>query len=194
MSELIFNRILLEKYNQTLSIILIISVALNLFLSVIFLGTINKPTLIVYSEEGSIGVLKSKNFKVDEALIDDFTKMMVGQYLNFTSTSLPQQINGISPYLSVKAKQAILDAYKHNQLTIEKEGIGQQFVISSIQVTKKSNPYWVEISGQRTLYVNGNNKTVPITYIFEIKKIKPNESNPYGLMLNDVIQKKENPL
>jgi len=191
MSELIFNRILLEKYNQTLSIILIISVSLNLFLAVIVLGVANKPTLMVYSEEGSIGVLKSKNFKVDEGLLEDFTKMMVGQYLNFTSTSLPQQIDGISQYLSVKAKQAVLDAYKHNQLTIEKEGIGQQFVVSGIQITKKNNPYWVEISGQRTLYVNGNNKTVPITYIFEIKKIKPNESNPYGLMLNDVIQKKE---
>jgi hypothetical protein len=192
MSELIFNRILLEKYNQTLSIILIISVSLNLFLAVIVLGVVNKPSLIVYSDEGSVGVLKAKNFKVDEGLLGDFTKMIVSQYLNFTSTSLPQQIDGISQYLSVKAKQAILDAYKHNQLTIEKEGIGQQFVINGIQITKKSNPYWVEISGQRTLYVNGNNKTIPISYIFEIKKIKPGESNPYGLMLNDVIQKKEN--
>jgi hypothetical protein len=191
MNELIFNRTLLEKHNQTLAILIIISVTINLFLAIIVLGTVNKPSLIVYSDEGEIGVLKVKNFKMDESILQNFTKMIVSQYLNFTSESLPNQIEGIAPFLSVKAQQTIFDAYKHNQLTIEKDGISQQFVISNIEITRKSNPFWVEVRGERTLYVNNNSKTSTITYIFEIKKIKPTESNPYGLLVNDVVQKKD---
>ncbi len=191
MSELIFNRTILEKYNQILSILIIISVSVNLLLVVIVLGIVNKPSLMVYSNEGEIGVLKSKNLKMDEAMLQGFTKMIVGQYLNFTTGSLSQQIEGIAQYLSVKAKQAITDAYKHNQSTIEKDGISQQFVINTIDITRKSNPFWVEVKGERTLYVNGNNKTILVTYVFEIKKVKSSESNPYGLLVNDVIQKKD---
>ncbi|MBF0489360.1 MAG: hypothetical protein HQL15_01910 [Candidatus Omnitrophica bacterium] len=194
MSELIFNRTILEKYNQTLSLLIILSLSVNFLLVGIILNLINKPPLIVYSSEGDIGILKAKNFKMDEAMLQGFTKMIVSQYLNFSSTSLPNQIEGIAPYLSVKAKEAILDAYKHHQLSIEKDGISQQFVINNIEITKKSNPYWMEIAGVRTLYVNGNNKTVPISYIFEIKKIKPSELNPYGLLVNNVIQKKDKAL
>ena len=191
MSELIFNRTLLEKHNQTLAILIIVSISINLLLAVIVMCTVNKPSLIVYSDEGDFAVLKVKNYKMDESVLQSFTKMIVSQYLNFTSESLPGQIEGITPYLAVKAQQDILNAYKHNQLTIEKEGISQQFVVSNVEITKKSNPYWMEVSGERTLYVNGNSKTTPVTYIFEIKKIKPNESNPYGLLVNDVVQKKD---
>ncbi|MBF0490437.1 MAG: hypothetical protein HQL15_07420 [Candidatus Omnitrophica bacterium] len=194
MSELIFNRIILEKYNQTLSILIVFSLLVNLLLVGITFKLINKPPLIVYSGEGDISVLKAKSFKMDEALLQGFTKMIVSQYLNFSSTSLPNQIEGIAPYLSIKTKEAIVDAYQHHQLSIEKDGISQQFVINTIEMTKKNNPYWMEVAGVRTLYVNGNNKAVPIRYIFEIKKIKPSESNPYGLLVNDVIQKKDKAL
>ncbi len=191
MSELIFNRTILEKYNQILSILIIVSVIVNLLLVITVLGVINRPPMLVYSNEGELKVLKVTNLKMDEAMLQDFTKMIVSQYFNFTATSLSQQIEGISQYLSVKAKQEIMDAYKHSQSVIQKEGISQQFAINKMDITRKSNPFWVEVNGSRTLYVNGNNKTIPVTYILEIKKVKTSESNPYGLLVNDVIQKKD---
>ncbi len=191
MSELVLNRTILEKYNQILAILILSSMFVILLLVIVVLGVVNKPPIIVYSNDGELKVLKVVNLKMDEAMLQGFTKMIVSQYFNFTATSLSQQIEGISQYLSVKAKQEITDAYKHSQSAIQKDGISQQFVINTMDITRKSNPFWVEITGSRTLYVNGNNKTIPVTYIFEIKKVKTSETNPYGLLVNDVMQKKD---
>ena len=114
--------------------------------------------------------------------------MIAGQYLSFSGLSLPQQIEGIKPYLASKPVENILASFKNNQAAIEKENISQQFVVNAITITKKTNPFWLEVEGSRNIHANGNDKSVPITYILEIKKVIPTEQNPYGFLMTDIIE------
>jgi len=189
MSELVFNRVILEKNNRTLTLLAIVSLLLNFVLVLGIMRVYQKPPLIVYAKEGQISVLKTKTLQTDEALLKDFIKLIVGQYLSFTADSLPNQIEGIRPYLAPKPAEAILDSYKNNQAFIQKENISQQFVINSIAITKTSNPFWVEVQGVRNIHANGNDKSIPMTYVFEIRKTNSTETNPYGFLMTDVIEK-----
>ncbi len=191
MSELVFNRVILERNNQILSLLGVISLSLNLLLVFAFIQKSAKPPLIVYAEDGRLEVLKTRDLKMDELFLKDFSKMVAGQYLSFAGNSLPQQIEGLKPYLGNKPKQSILDFYKTNQALIEKDNISQQFVINAVSITKESNPFWVEIEGIRNIHAAGDDKSMPVTYVFEIKKNKPTDLNPYGFLITDVIEKDE---
>ena len=136
-----------------------------------------------------MSVLKTKNLAVDETLLKDFAKYIAGQYLTFTADSLSKQIDDIKPYLAPKPAEAILDSFKENQAIIQKDNISQQFVINNIAITKDSNPFWVEIQGMRNIHAAGNDKTVAITYVMEVKRVKATENNPYGLIMDDIIEK-----
>ena len=189
MSEFAFNRMILEKNNRTLTFLAILSLGLNLVLVLGLMRACQRPPLVVYAKDGQIAVLKTKILEMNEALLKDFVKLIVGQYLSFTADSLPQQIEGIKPYLAPKPAEAILDSFKNNQATIEKENISQQFVVNSITITKKTDPFWVEVEGVRTIHAAGNSKNVPITYVLEIKKVNSLETNPYGFLMTDIIEK-----
>jgi hypothetical protein len=132
MSELVFNRVILEKNNQILSLLSVISISLNLLLVFGFIQKSSKPPLIVYAQDGQIEVLRTRDLKMDELFLKDFSKMIVGQYLSFAADSLPKQIEGITPYLGDKPRQTIMDSYKTNQVLIEKDNISQQFVINTV--------------------------------------------------------------
>lgn len=189
MSEIVFSRVILEKYNRILTLLVIILVGLNLILVFWLMSKSSQAPLIVFSKNGQLEVLKSNNLKMDEAFIRDFTRMIVGQYLSFSGSSLPKQIEDIKPYLAPKPTETILNAFKSNQAVIAKEGISQQFIINQITLSKKTNPFWVEVEGVRNIHANGNDKSIPITYIFEIRKIKSTEDNPYGFLMTDIIEK-----
>ena len=189
MSELVFNRIILEKNNRVLSLLMVISLALNVFLVFALTNSFARPPLIVYAKDGQISVLKTKTLGVDEALLKDFIRLIAGQYLSFAGDSLPQQIQGLKPYLAPKPIDAILKAFKDNQAVIEKQNISQQFMVKTIAITKKSNPFWVEVQGSRNIHAAGNDKIVPAAYVFEVKQIAPTETNPYGFLMTDIIEK-----
>jgi hypothetical protein len=189
MSELVFNRVILERNNRTLMILSIVSLLLNLILVLGLMKAFQKPPLVVYDQEGEITVLKTKALSVDETLLKDFIRLIAGQYLSFSVKSLPKQIDDIRPYLGFKSIQNILQAYKENQAIIESENISQQFIVDTITITKKSNPYWVEVGGIRNIHAADNDKSMPVTYIFEVKKVKSTEVNPYGFLMTDVIEK-----
>ena len=136
MSELVFNRVILERNNQALMILSAISLVLNFILVLGLLRAYQKPPLVVYAQEGEVSVLKTKNLAVDETLLKDFAKYIAGQYLTFTADSLSKQIDDIKPYLAPKPAEAILDSFKENQAIIQKDNISQQFVINNIAITK----------------------------------------------------------
>lgn len=189
MSELVFNRVLLEKHNRVLTWGLIALLGLN-FILVLWLMSISvRRPLIVFSKEGELSVLKSKDLKMDEVFLKDFVKMIAGQYLSFSVSSLPKQIEDIKAYLAPKPTESILASFKNNQTAIEKESISQQFVINTVTITKETNPFWVEVEGVRNIRASGNDKTIPMTYVMEIKKVKATESNPYGFLMTDIIEK-----
>ena len=190
MSELAFNRVILQKYSQTVSIVATVSLSLNLILAILLIATMTKPPLIVYSDDGVVSVLKTTSFKAEETQLRDFIKMVSASFLNFTPSSLPKQIEEISPFLGKNPKETILESYEENQGLIQKNGITQQFSIISLNIIKKSDPFWVEVCGVRTIFGKEASKATPITYIFEIKKTKPQASNPYGLVLTDIVEKK----
>ncbi|MDO8674750.1 MAG: TraE/TraK family type IV conjugative transfer system protein [Candidatus Omnitrophota bacterium] len=189
MSELVFNRVILEKHNRVLTWGLMILLGLNLIFVFWFMRASGQPPLIVFAKDGQLEVLKSRDLKMDEAFLKDFVKMVTGQYLSFSVSSLPKQIEGIKPYLAPKSAETILASFKNNQTVIEKESISQQFVINAIAITKKTDPFWVEVEGTRNIRASGNDKSAAVTYILEIKKIKPSEENPYGLLMTDIIEK-----
>ena len=189
MSELVFNRVILERNNRVLMILAVVSVLLNFVLVLGLLRSLQKPPLVVYYEGGEINVLKTKSLAVDETLLKDFTRLVANQYLSFSVNSLPKQIDDIRPYLGSKAIQSILQAYKDNKAIIESENISQQFIVDTITVTKNTNPFWVEVTGLSNIHTSDNDKSMPMTYIFEVTKVKSTESNPYGLLMTDVMQK-----
>ncbi|MDP2654345.1 MAG: TraE/TraK family type IV conjugative transfer system protein [Candidatus Omnitrophota bacterium] len=191
MSELAFNRVILEKNNQVLAILGIASLALNLILSIILTTAVQKPPLIVYEDTEHMSALRLKKYKIEEDIIKDFTTMIVSQYLNFNYVSLTNQIDGISPYLAPRPLDAILESYKRNQFKMEKENISQEFIVGEMKITKKKNPFWIEVQGVRVINADGNKKNDEITYIFEIGKVNPTQSNPYGLQILDVVEKKD---
>ncbi len=190
MSELVFNRVILEKNNQVLAILSVISLSLNLVLALLVTLSFQKPPLIVFEDTEHISALRLKQYKVQEEGIKSFTAMIVGQYLNFNAVSLPKQMDNISPYLASRPMDAIMESYKRNQSRMEKENISQEFIIGETKITKKRSPFWVEVEGVRVITADDNKKSDPITYIFEIAKTKPTTENPYGLRVLDVAEKK----
>ncbi|MBF0490205.1 MAG: hypothetical protein HQL15_06235 [Candidatus Omnitrophica bacterium] len=167
----------------------VISLMLNFVLVLGLMQAHQKPPLVVYAQEGQVSVLKIKTLALDETLLKDFVRLIAGEYLSFSVDSLPKQIEGIKPYLSSKPADSILKSFKDNQIIIQKQSISQQFVIENIIITKNKNPFWIEVQGVRNIHANGNDKKVPMTYILEVTKIKPTESNPYGFLMTDIIEK-----
>jgi hypothetical protein len=191
MSELAFNRVILEKNNQVLAILSIASLSLNLVLGISLTMAVQKPPLIVYEDTEHLSSLRLKKYKIEEEILKDFTSMIVSQYLNFNYVSLSNQVEGITPYLAARPLDAIMDSYKRNQSKMEKENISQEFIVGEMKITKKNSPFWIEVEGVRVINADGNKKSDEITYIFEIEKIKPTQSNPYGLRILDVAEKKD---
>lgn len=191
MSELAFNRAILENNNQVLAILSIASLSLNLALGIGLTMAVQKPPLIVYEDTEQMSVLKLKKYKIEEDVLKDFTTMFVSQYFNFNYASLSNQIEGIKPYLAARPLDAILESYKRNQSKMEKENISQEFIIGEIKITKNKNPFWIEVEGVRVINADGKKKNDEITYILEIEKIKPTQTNPYGLRILDVVEKKD---
>jgi len=189
MSELVFNRVILERNNRTLMILSSILLVLNFVLVLGLMQTFQKPPLVVYAQDGEITVLKTKNLSVDETLLKDFIRLIAGQYLSFSVNSLPKQIDAIRPYLGPKSIQNILQSYKDSQPIIQSENISQQFIVNTLTITKKSNPFWVEVEGLQNIHAANNDKSMPMTYIFEVTKVMPTEENPYGFLMTDVIEK-----
>jgi len=189
MSELVFNRMILEKNNQTLMVLSIALLTLSFILALGLMKAYQKPPLVVYVKDGEIAVLKTKGLAVDEPLLKDFARYMASQYLSFTANSLSKQIDAIRPYLSGQVAAVILNSFQENQSIIQKDGISQQFIIDNITITKPRNPFWVEVQGARNIHAAGNDKAVAMTYVIEIKKIRATESNPYGLLMTDIIEK-----
>ena len=189
MSEIVFSRVILEKHNRVLIWLVAALLGLNFIFVFWLMRTCAQPPLVVFAKEGQLDVLKAKDLKMDEALLKDFVKMVTGQYLSFSVSSLPKQIEGIKPYLAPKPTEAILASFKNSQSVIEKENISQQFVINTVTITKPTNPFWIEVEGTRNIRASGNDKSIPMTYVLEIKKIKPTQDNPYGFVMTDIIEK-----
>ncbi len=189
MSELVFSSVILEKNNRILAILVMGLLMVSFILLFGIIRVYQKPPIVVYAHDGQIRVLDTKALQMDETPLKDFIKMIAGQYLSFTADSLPKQIEGIKPYLAPKPAEAILDSFKSNQAIIEKQGISQQFVIDNITITKANNPFWIEVEGVRNINAAGNNKSIPMTYVFEVKKVNPTQSNPYGFLMTDIIEK-----
>ena len=189
MSELAFNRIILEKNNQTLAIVTVVSLIINLILIIFLSFSINKKALVVYEDSGQVIALKQNNFKLNEEILKGFVRMITKEYFSFSAVSLPTQIEGIKQYLADNPKNAILESYKKNEKKLQEENVFLQFSIYQIDITKKNNPYEVEVSGIKTIYANGNSKNVAVTYLLEVQRIKQAQDNPYGLIVSKIIEK-----
>ncbi|MCK5580749.1 MAG: hypothetical protein KAJ18_05695 [Candidatus Omnitrophica bacterium] len=181
MSELAFNRAILERTVQTLSFIVISLLLLLLAQSVSLVRSESKPQQVVYAQEDKIIKLDTKNYEVDETILKNFTKWIAKEYLSFSPTSLPHQIDGIKEYLTAIPQKSILTAYQKNKSIIE-DGTYFNFVINAVDIKKDDNPFDVELSGVMTIIDRkGNYKDENKVFSFGILQVKPTDLNPYGL-------------
>ena len=133
--------------------------------------------------------ISQKNYEVDETILKNFTKWIAKEYLSFSPTSLPHQIDGIKEYLTAIPKKSILTAYKKNKSIIE-DGTYFNFVINAVDIKKDDNPFEVELSGVMTIIDRkGNYKDENKIFSFGILQVKPTELNPYGLKVLSVTDK-----
>lgn len=189
MSELAFNRAILERTVQILSIIVIGLIALLILQAVSLVLSENRPQQVVYAQEDKIIKLDTENYEVDETILKNFTKWIAKEYLSFSPTSLPHQIDGIKEYLTAIPKKSILTAYKKNKSIIE-DGTYFNFVINAVDIKKDDNPFEVELSGVMTIIDRkGNYKDENKIFSFGILQVKPTELNPYGLKVLSVTDK-----
>lgn len=190
MSDLAFNRVILQKHNTTLSILVMASLVLNAVLGVGLLTQISrKPIIVSSSDDGKLQSVKQEEYKLDEEMLKNFIMMISTQYLNFNSLTLPKQIGLIEKYLDVQPVESILGTFKKNQERMLKDQVAHEFVLNDIQITRKNDPFWVELKGVRIIYARGNKKDTEVTYLFEVKKVVPSFVNPYGLIVMRVIEK-----
>ena len=189
MSEIVFSRVVLEKNNQILAILVLGSFALNILLGGLLVSTTHRSPLIVFKEADQLVALNEENYRLDEDGLIEFTRMILKGCLNFTPESLPGQVDGLSTYLGQEPKEMILDSFKNHSAMIGKEGVRCQFNVEKINIIKKSSPFHVEATGALTIYANGNNKSFPAVYLFEIKRMEPSKDNPYGLKVTQIVDK-----
>ena len=188
MSELVFNRVILEKNNQILALVAVISVSVNLLFMLVLIATINKKPLVVYEDSGQVRSLKKNDFKLDERILEGFVRMVTKEYFSFTAVSLPMQVEGIKQYLAEGPKESILKSYKKNERKLQEENVFHQYSIYGIDLTKKSSPFLVDVQGIKTIYANGNSKNTRAAYEFEIQKVPQSEENPYGLIVSRITE------
>jgi hypothetical protein len=161
-----------------------------MLLGVNLLALANKKPILVSRSNGDLKVLEQEHYKLDEEMLKNFTTMISTQYLNFNSLTLPKQIDGIAKYLDVQPVEAVMDFYKKNEDEMIKDRVAHEFTFQEMTITKKNDPFWVELKGVRTIYAKDHKKSIPVVYLFEIKKVQPSGSNPYGLIVSKVIEKK----
>jgi hypothetical protein len=189
MSELVFSRVVLEKNNQILAVLVLASFTLNILLTGLLVFTVHRPPLIVSKEADQLVALNEENYKLDEDGLVEFTRLIAKNYLSFTSETLTAQIEGISPYLAGEPRELILNSLK--KPSSDGKDIRHQFRISDIRITKKSNPFRIEVEGTRTIFVNDNSKSFPAIFIFEIKRVESSAENPYGLRVLQIVEKED---
>lgn len=189
MSELAFNRVILEKNNQILSIVLIVSIAINLILGAVNLININKPPLVIFKQDSKIEAMDYEIYKVNETVLIDFVRMISKDYLSFRFESLPDQIKQIEKYLLNQPLQSILHSHKKSEGRLSDKQIIQQFDIESIEIVKTNNPYHVDVKGVKNIFVDGMYKSLDSVYAFEVKEVRPNQKNPYGLLIAEVLER-----
>jgi hypothetical protein len=191
MSELVFSRVVLEKNNQILAVLVLASFTINILLTGLLVSTVHRPPIIVTKEADQLVVLNEENYKLDEEGLIEFARLIAKNYLSFTPESLPSQIEGISEYLTDEPRNSILDSYKNPSATVKKDDIRFEFRPDAIRIVKKSIPFQVELGGTRTIFVNDNSKSFPAIFIFEIKRVKTSVENPYGLKVLQIYEKND---
>ncbi len=189
MSELAFNRALLISHNKTLTFLGIGSLILNMILAGLLMVKVSQRPMILTGNEGSLAVASAQEYKLEEKMLESFVRMITNEYLSFSPTSLPTQIDGIRNYLTARPIEAILESYNKLKSRISKGGVFHQFSIHDIAITKKKSPFIVEVQGVRTIYANGHYKGEDKVYMFEVKRIRATETNPYGLIVSQIVEK-----
>ena len=190
MSQTAFNRAIEIKEKQHGRLLLVLSLTANLVMGVCVSILINR-TIIVYEDNGKLAVLKQKEFELDEPRLKEFVKMVARECLSFNPKSLPGQLEDISAYLTQEPAKNIMESYERNKKKIQDETVFYDFIIKNVLLIKSSEPFKVEIDGIRTVFVNNKEIDKEAKYLFEVKRVRPAENNPYGLIVSSITEKEE---
>lgn len=192
MSELAFNRIILEKTVRILTGTVTCLLCLNLIQVLIVLKFTRKPVLLLKENStGTVEMLDFSSYEITETILNNFVRWISSEYLSFGPDSLPGQIESIKHYLNTEPKDAILKSYEKNKKAIE-AGVYFQFNLQDTEITKRSNPYQIEATGEMSIIdKNGRYKKEARIYVFDVLKVKPTPENPYGLKIISITQKIE---
>jgi len=192
MSELAFNRIILEKTVRILSRIVICLLILNVLQVLILIKFTRKPVLLLKETQAdTIEMLDFSSYEITEKILNNFVRWVASEYLSFGPDSLPNQIESIKHYLNAEPKAAILKSYEKNKTAIS-SGVFFQFNLEEMEIIKRSNPYKIDAKGEMSIIdKNGRYKKEGRVYVFEVLKVKPTSDNPYGLKVISITKKQE---
>ena len=192
MSELVFNRIILEKAVRILSRVVACLLIINVLQVVVLIKFTRKPVILLgENSTGRIEMLDFSNYEVTETVLNNFVRWISSEYLSFGPDSLPNQIEGIKHYLNAEPKKAILKSYEKNKAAIT-SGVFFQFNLQDIKISKRSNPYTIDVSGAMSIIdKKGRYKTEDRAYIFEVLRVKPSSDNPYGLKVISITERQK---
>ncbi|MCA9405189.1 MAG: hypothetical protein KC684_01515 [Candidatus Omnitrophica bacterium] len=192
MSELVFNRIILEKAVRILSRVVACLLIINVLQVVVLIKFTRKPVILLgENSTGRIEMLDFSNYEVTETVLNNFVRWISSEYLSFGPDSLPNQIEGIKHYLNAEPKKAILKSYEKNKAAIT-SGVFFQFNLQDIKISKRSNPYTIDVSGVMSIIdKKGRYKTEDRAYIFEVLRVKPSSDNPYGLKVISITERQK---
>ncbi|MCA9409537.1 MAG: hypothetical protein KC733_12660, partial [Candidatus Omnitrophica bacterium] len=85
----------------------------------------------------------------------------------------------------------ILKSYEKNKAAIT-SGVFFQFNLQDIKISKRSNPYTIDVSGVMSIIdKKGRYKTEDRAYIFEVLRVKPSSDNPYGLKVISITERQK---
>jgi hypothetical protein len=76
MSELVFSRVVLEKNNQILAVLVLASFTLNILLTGLLVSAVHRPPIIVTKEADQLVAMDEENYKLDEDGLIEFTRLI----------------------------------------------------------------------------------------------------------------------
>ena len=182
MSELVFNRMVMQNIIRTLTYGSLGLMVANVMLAAALVKSNRKPVLLLTRQDnGDVTMVNYASFEMSDVVLTHFVERMASYVLSFSPTSLPEQIENIAVYLSEETRTSIIKSYERNKKAIE-AGMYVQFHIQNVEVVERSTPYVIDVQGA-SVVVNrsGQYKEEMKTYRFQVLKMTPDSDNPYGL-------------
>lgn len=180
----------IQEANAKLGIALygVIALVIVLAVSMVKIAIAPKP---VYYIPGAQAAGKAYPDYMPAECIAGFAENFIQTLANFTPATVEQVYQLSERYLSPALLSKIRTELGAEVESIQKDSLSSLFTVDTESEVKPNGneKYLVSITGQKVIYLGKTvMKDTRTTYNVYIRKIRPTESNPYGLQIENVKQ------